>query len=207
MLVGEKIVLAPVGPEDLRELWEFRSFPSIVGFMDDELDFHGQAETMGVDPFILYQQHVYNEINRGMWYFSIWNKNPVKLIGTMYTTMIYRDLTVIPTLLISREFWGKGIAEDAFDVMAKWTFQDTLRNGNPGYQMALTYVNKNNKAALAFVERVGMKKYGIHPRANEENNQIQYAIRKSEWLALKQDKNEKPAKKKRGRPKKEEVEA
>jgi len=207
MLVGEKVVLAPTGPEDLRELWEMRNLPNIVGFMDDELDFHGQAQAIGVDPFVLYQQHVMNEINRGMWYFSIWNKHPVKLVGTMYSTMVYRDGTVVPTILLAREFWGKGYAEDVADVMFKWAFRDQFRNGLEGYKMVMTYIHKGNRASIAYVERVGMTKEGIHPKADEENNQVIYQLRKHDWLALKQDKNEKPAKKKRGRPKKEEVEA
>ncbi len=102
---------------------------------------------------------------------------------------------------------GKGIAEDAGNVMFKWAFQDKLRHGLDGYKMVLTYINNRNTRAKAYAKSMGLKEYGIHPRPEEDKVQVMYAISKSEWLALKQEKNEKPAKKKRGRPKKEEVEA
>ncbi|KKM25786.1 hypothetical protein LCGC14_1591450 [marine sediment metagenome] len=207
VMVGEKIIVVPTGMEDLPRLFEMRSLPSIIGYMDDELDFAGRAETMGTDPFLLYQQHTVQQMLNGHWYFSLWLKSPVTLVGTFYSTQIFSDGTIVPTILIDRKYWGKGIAEDAGNVMFKWAFQDKLRHGLDGYKMVLTYINNRNTRAKAYAKSMGLKEYGIHPRPEEDRVQVMYAISKPEWLALRQSQNDKPAKKKRGRPKKEEVEA
>jgi RimJ/RimL family protein N-acetyltransferase len=196
MEIGKKVIMAPVGREDLPRLFQIRQFKPIVGFMDDELDFNGQGKAMGADPYLLYENHTVQQMLVGQWYFSVWNKKPKELIGAIYTTQVWKDRTIVPTVILDRAYWGKGYADDVCMTMLRWAFQDTLRNGMQGYEMITTYCHKKNKAANALAQRMGFTLMGVHPRPDQEKEQNIYGLRKSEWLAIK---NKPPEKKRKGR--------
>ena len=88
--------------------------------------------------------------------------------------------------MLSREYWGKGLATEAARAVIGWAFQTS------GINRVFAYCDPRNVGSWRVMEKIGMRREGVlrsHLKWNGEyRDALYYGILRDEWEAMVKEK-------------------
>lgn len=147
-LIGDRVHLRPVEPEDLPSICTWANDPEIRGLT-------GEVLPMSSKRAADFLEKIHKEPDR-IW-FSVVLKEDNRLIGEAGLLRMFHPWKTTDLALIigEKDCWGKGYGTEAIKLLLDYAF------GYLSFHRVAVGVVGFNKRALQFYEKVGFKKEGI----------------------------------------------
>ena len=170
-----RLLLCKIVPSHAEDMYEYSCDPEVTKY----LTWSPHSSLAETERFVKLLQKKYDNGTFNDW--GLMEKSTGKFIGTCgYTSFNYEENTAEVGYVLSKDYWGKGLAAEAVRAVMKFGFE---RFGLEGF---LAKHMEGNDASGKVMQKCGMKFKGLYKHSmfikGEFKNIVVYTITKTEFF-------------------------